>query len=83
MTYQRPVNRRLPNQDQLDRQIHVSYIADPSSSVGCSLGSAVSPPAEDGQTVHLPFAEFNELLTMKLLRQLELLEADTVVEAAS
>ena len=34
-------------------------------------------------TVHLPFADFSALLTYKLLRQLEMLEADTVVEASS
>ena len=33
--------------------------------------------------MNLPFADFSALLTYKLLRQLEMLEADTVVEASS
>ena len=34
-------------------------------------------------TVYLPFADFNALLTHKLLCQLSVMEADTVVEATS
>lgn len=60
----------------------MSYIADPAAQEGCSLGSAVSA-SYDAPSVHLPFAEFSGLLTHKLLCQLEMLEADTVVEAAS
>jgi len=33
--------------------------------------------------VHLPFRDFCELLTFKLLCQLQAIEADTVVEASS
>ena len=58
--------------------INVSYMNDPHKEVGCSLGSAVGGVE---MTVHLPFADFSALLTHKLIQQLEMLEADTVVEA--
>ena len=65
-----------------DRQpINVSYLNDPHQQVGCSLGSAVQGVDEETATVYLPFADFSALLTHKLIQQLEMLEADTVVEA--
>ena len=58
----------------------MSYINDPSANVGCSLGSSVAA-ADDQPSVYLPFADFSSLLTWKLLCQLEMIEADTVVES--
>jgi len=65
VTYQRPINRRGTGTsgDFNDRQINVAYVQDPSVQVGCSMGSI--PHTQ--QMVYLPFSDFCELLTFKLL----------------
>ena len=65
-----------------ERQINVSYIGDPQVQAGCGLGQSVRT-FDTQNTVHLPFAQFSALLTHKLLCQLEVMEADTVVEASA
>lgn len=69
VTYQRPINRRGTGTsgDYNERQINVAYIQDPTVQVGCSMGTTI-PHTQ--QMVHLPFRDFCELLTFKLLNQL-------------
>ena len=78
VVYNRPINRRGTN-DFNDQKISVSYIHDPSTQNGCSMGTSENLV----QMVHLTFKDFCELLTFKLLCQLEQIEAETVVEASS
>ena len=69
VTYQRPINRRGTGTsgDYNERQINVAYIQDPTVQVGCSMGTTIP---QTQQMVHLPFRDFCELLTFKLLNQL-------------
>ena len=84
MTYHRPISKRGDTVSSHNSHVHVSYIGDPHTSVGCSLGSDVQQPgALQATTVYLPFADFSALLTYKLLRQIDMMEADTVVEASA
>lgn len=64
--------------------LNVSMVSDHQNAGGCGLRQSFSgAQGGSGQTVHLPFDHFSGLLTYKLLRQLDMIEADTVVEASS
>lgn len=65
------------------QQINISYIAAENQAACCSIKQALQGAADAPTTVHLPFADFSALLTHKLLCQLSVMEADTVVEATT
>ena len=75
--YQRPLQKhRFGNGSERSIQYHNRDEEDVTQKAVCGpvIGGQVQ------QTVHLPFGDFCQLITHKLLRQIEVLEKNTIVE---
>lgn len=77
VVYQRPISKNGGNFS--DRNLSQQELD--AGAQGCGLGSALQ--GGHLRQVHCAFKDFSELLTFKLLRQIKLMEAHTVVEAST